>query len=106
LSNTHACHDPRISTNRDQKIETKNPALIAAEQSLLASSGCEINWDVVAAMADRCDQDRKRWPSDATRSRAALPLTPAHDTSAFRVAASTLSPQSAVIWALLACPKS
>jgi hypothetical protein len=49
------CHDPRISNDRSQKIETKNPALILAEQ-YRGSDERPVDWEVVAQQADECDE--------------------------------------------------
>jgi hypothetical protein len=49
------CHDPRISDDREQKIETQNPVLMLAEaQRDMYPSG--IDWDKVKLQADYCDQ--------------------------------------------------
>jgi hypothetical protein len=51
------CHDPRISNDRTDKVETANTALVLAER--LIANGYDpaaIDWDRVALQADRCDQ--------------------------------------------------
>jgi hypothetical protein len=48
-------HDPRMSDDPEHKIETDNPALIAAEfQRGLYPSG--IDWDKVKRLANMCDE--------------------------------------------------
>lgn len=49
------CHDPRISDDRDQKVETENPSLVAAEMYRGDEGDTKIRWDVVAAMAEYAD---------------------------------------------------
>lgn len=43
----------RISDDRDHKVETENPALIAAE--MLCETGGTIKWDIVAGAAIYAD---------------------------------------------------
>jgi hypothetical protein len=46
-------HDPRASNDRKVKIETFNLALIDAE--LKIRDGDEVDWNIVASLADHCD---------------------------------------------------
>lgn len=55
------CHDPRISNDPENRIETNNPALIAAELARQMFPDNDVDWDEVAEGADYCD-----WPVDAT----------------------------------------
>jgi hypothetical protein len=59
------CHDPRISNDRNRKVDTDNVALIQAEMARSGANvglpaNAEIDWDVVAEAADHYD-----WPVDA-----------------------------------------
>jgi hypothetical protein len=46
-------HDPRISPDRDHKVETSNIALVEAE--FKRHDGGEIDWKSVASLANHCD---------------------------------------------------
>lgn len=56
LKETVKAHDPRISNDPEEKIETENPALIAAEMARQAFPDREMEWEEVARQADFCDQ--------------------------------------------------
>jgi hypothetical protein len=49
------CHDPRISGDPAHKVETDNPALVAAEFARQAFPDREFIWAEVAKQADYCD---------------------------------------------------
>ena len=46
-------HDPRVSSDRNQKVDTSNIALVDAEIKIRA--GGEVDWKTVASLADHCD---------------------------------------------------
>ena len=50
------CHDPRISNQRDNRVETDNVALISVELQRQKYPGAEIDWESVAATANFCDE--------------------------------------------------
>ena len=53
---TMLCHDPRLSSDRDEKIETNNAALMQAEIVRQMFPDHELMWDMVTEMADYCDE--------------------------------------------------
>lgn len=58
------CHDPRISNDREHKVETTNPALIMAEmlrqqyetEDGRAAGWQGIRWDYIAEQANIADE--------------------------------------------------
>jgi hypothetical protein len=50
------CHDPRISDDREHRVETDNPVLIAAELQRVCYPELEISWERVTKMADISDE--------------------------------------------------
>lgn len=50
------CHDPRISNDPEHRIETDNPALIAAEFARQAFPDRTVMWTEVARLANHCDE--------------------------------------------------
>jgi hypothetical protein len=54
------CHDPRISSDREHKVETSNPALILAEIARAMFPERMIDWEQIKSDADACDQPADR----------------------------------------------
>lgn len=53
------CHDPRISSDREHRIETENPALMMAE-FMRANHHHILDWEMIVKQADRCDEMVRR----------------------------------------------
>lgn len=49
------CHDPRLSNDREQRVETTNIELIARELMRQKYPGIEIDWSAVKLEADYCE---------------------------------------------------